>query len=194
MRCQGREFVVDRPTIEFTWMVAAGDFPLLLVDIIDEPLQFLTRVAAPHGLILPAILHEGARAAAVLRRRRALPRNADRVTPGWIDRQGCFNPNVVNPAVAKIVFVGKALHPAQPQIANPYLSGIGIKEYAAISAQSVFAAADLKTVQVHILPAEGDLQYPVKLRDNGVTRHQQPSPNQRTDAAEHGSQLKNQPH
>ena len=149
--------MVDRPTIEFTWVVAAGDFPLLLVDIIDEPFQFLKRVAVPHGLILPAILHEGARAATVLGRRGALSCNADRVTPGWIDRQGRFNPNVVNPAVAEIVFVGKALHPAQPQIANPYLSGVDIEEYAAISAQSVFTAADLKTVQVHILPAEGDL-------------------------------------
>jgi hypothetical protein len=48
---------------------------------------------------------------------------------------------------------------------------------------------DLKTVQMHIFPAKGDLQYVVKLRDAGVARHQQASPNQRTDAAEHGSQL-----
>ena len=70
-----------------------------------------------------------------------------------------------------------------PQIANPYLSGVGIKEYAAISAQSVFTAADLKTVQVHIFPAEGDLQYLVKLRDGRVARDQQASPDQRTDTA-----------
>jgi hypothetical protein len=85
--------------------------------------------------------------------RGALPRNADRVSFGWIDRQGCFDPGVVNPAIAEIVFVGKPFHSAQLQIANPYLSGVGIKEYAAISAQSVFTAADLKTVQVHIFPA-----------------------------------------
>ena len=29
--------------------------------------------------------------------RGALPRNADGVSPGWIDRQERFNPNVVNP-------------------------------------------------------------------------------------------------
>jgi hypothetical protein len=39
-------------------------------------------------------------------------------------------------------------------------------------AQSVFTAADLKTVQVHIFPAESDLQYPVKLgsvKNRGVS-------------------------
>jgi hypothetical protein len=82
IRCQGREFLIDRPTIEFTWMVAAGDFPLLLVDIIDELFQFLTRFSATHCLVLPPILHEGARSAAVLRWRQALPRNADRVLFG----------------------------------------------------------------------------------------------------------------
>jgi hypothetical protein len=63
------------------------------------------------------------------------------------------------------------------------LSGIRIEKHPALSAQPVFTAADLKTVQVHIFPAEGDLQYLVKLRDAAVTRHQQASPNQRTDAA-----------
>ena len=106
------------------------------------------------GFILSAILHEGARSAAVHRRRGALPRNADRVTPGRIDRQGPFNPDVVNPAVAEIAFVGKVFHSAQLQIANPHLSGVGVKEYAALSAQPVFTAADLKTVQVHIFPAK----------------------------------------
>jgi hypothetical protein len=41
--------------------------------------------------------------------------------------------------------------------------------------------------------AEGDLQYLVKLRDIGIARHQQPSPNERTHAAQHRSQLKNYP-
>lgn len=164
-------------------MVAAGDLPLLLVDIIDESFKFLTRFAATHGLVLPAILHEGARSAAVLRRRRALPRNADRVLFSGIDRQSRFNPDVVNPAVAEIVFVGEPLHPAQLQITNPYLSGVGIKEGAAVSAQTVFTAADLKTVQVHIFPAEGHLQYLVKLCDAGVARNQQASPDQRADTA-----------
>ena len=174
-----REYPIDRPSIESPWVVAAGDLPLLVIHVINESFKFLTRFTATHGLVLPAILHEGARAAAVLGRRGALPRNADRVTPGWIDRQGRFNPNVVKPAVAEIAFVGKALHPAQPQIANPYLSGVGIKEYAAISAQCVFTAADLKTVQVQI----GDLQYLVKLRDTCVAGNQQPSPDKWSDTA-----------
>jgi hypothetical protein len=63
----------------------------------------------------------------------------------------------VNPAIAEIVFVGKKLHPAHLQIANPHLSGVRIEKHAALTAQSVFTAADLKTVQVHILPAKGDL-------------------------------------
>jgi len=68
------------------------------------------------------------------------------------------------------------LHPAQLQIANPYLSGVRLEKDATLTAQSVFTAADLKTVQVHIFPAESCLQYIVKKRDAGVTRHQQPSP------------------
>lgn len=191
-RRQRREYPIDRPSIESTWVVAAGDLPLvLLLHVVDESFKFLTRFTATHGLVLPAILHEGARSAAVLRWRGALPRNADRVPPGWIDRQGRFNPDVVNPAVAEIVFVGKPLHPAQLQISNPYLSGVRIEKHAALSAQPVFTAADLKTVQVHVFPAEGDLQYLVKLRDGRVARDQQASPDQRTDTAEHGSQLKN---
>jgi hypothetical protein len=93
----------------------------------------------------------------------------------------------VNPAIAEIVFVGKPLHSAQLQIANPYLSGVRIENHAPLSAQSVFTAADLKTVQVHIFPPKGDLQYVVKLRDGDAARHQQASPKQRTDAGEHGS-------
>ena len=167
-----REYPIDRPSIESTWVVAAGDLPLvLLLHVVDESFKFLTRVTATHGLVLPAILHEGARPAAVLRRRGALPRNADRVTPGWIDRQGRFNPDVVNPAVAEIVFVGKPLHPAQLQVANPYLSGVRFEKHATLTANSVFTAADLKTVQVHIFPAESDLQYLVKLRDTGVAQN-----------------------
>ena len=188
-----REYPIDRPSIESPWVVAAGDLPLLVIHVINESFKFLTRITATHGRVLPAILHEGARPAAVLWWRGALPRNADRVALGWIDRQCRFNPDVVNPAVAEIVFVGKPLHPAQLQIADSYLSGVRFKKHTTLTAQSVFTAADLKTVQVHIFPAESDLQYPVKLRDTGVTRHQQPSPNQRTDAAEHGSQLKNHP-
>ncbi len=92
-----------------------------------------------------------------------------------IDRQGRFNPDVVNPAVAEIVFVGKPLHPAQLQIANSYLSGVRFEKHATLTAHSVFTAADLKTVQVHIFPAESDLQYLVKLRDTGVARNQQAS-------------------
>ncbi len=43
----------------------------------------------------------------------------------------------------------------------------------ALSAKPVFSATDLKRVKVHVFPAEGDLQYLVKLRDAGVARHQQ---------------------
>jgi hypothetical protein len=68
-------------------------------------------------------------------------------------------------------------------IANRYLSGVRIEKHAALTAQAVFTAADLKTVQLHILPAKGYLPYVVKLRDAGVARHQQPSPNRQTDAA-----------
>jgi hypothetical protein len=71
----------------------------------------------------------------------------------------------MNPHVAGIVFVGKPLHPAQLQIANPYLSGLRFEEHATLTVQSVFTATDLKTVQVHIFPAEDDLHYFVKLRD-----------------------------
>src|ERR1700688_4237469 len=59
-----------------------------------------------------------------------------------------------------------------------HLSGIGIEKYSTFKAQPLFTAADLKTMQVHIFPAEGDLQYVVKLCDAAVTRHQQPAPNQ----------------
>ena len=156
-RRQRRECLIDCPSIESTRVVAAGDFPLLLVHIVDESFKFLTRFTATHCLVLPAIFHEGVRSAAVLRRRGALPRNADRVPLGWIDRQGRFNADVVYPAVAEIVFVGNPLHAAQLQIAKPYPSGIRIEKRAALTAQSVFAAADLKTVKVHIFPAEGDL-------------------------------------
>src|SRR6266850_3032111 len=105
-----REYPIDRPSIESTWVVAAGDLPLLVIHVINESFKFLTRFTATHGLVLPAIFHKSARPAAVLRRRGALPRDADRVPPGWIDRQSRFNPDVVNPAVAEIVFVGKPLH------------------------------------------------------------------------------------
>jgi len=91
-----------------------------------------------------------------------------------VDLQGRFNSDVVNPAVAEIVLLGKSLHPTQLQTANPYLAGVRTEKRGALSAQSVFTAANLKTMQVHIFPAEGDLQYVVKLCDAGVARHQQP--------------------
>src|SRR5271166_1065812 len=159
---QRRKSLIGRASIEFTGMVAAADLPFLLIlHVVDESFQFLTRFTATHGLVSPAIFHEGVRSTAVLWRRGALPGNADRVPPGSIHRQGRFNPEVVNPAIAEIVFVGKPLHSAQLQIANPYLSGIRIEKHAPLSAQSVFTAADLKTVQMHIFPAKGDLQYVV---------------------------------
>src|SRR5260370_37587605 len=98
---------------------------------------------SPLPMVLPAIFHKSARPAAVLRRRGTLPRDADRVPPGWIDRQSRFNPDVVNPAVAEIVFVGKPLHPAQLQIADSHLSGVRFKKHTTLTAQSVFTAADL---------------------------------------------------
>jgi hypothetical protein len=60
---------------------------------------------------------------------------------------------------------GRAISPAtEPNnarclyTANGLLSGIRFEEQAALAAQSIFSAADLKTVQVHNFPAEGDLQ------------------------------------
>jgi hypothetical protein len=119
-----REYPIDRPSIELIWVVAAGDLPLVLIHVINESFKFLTRVTTTHGRVLPAILHEGAWSAAVLWRRGALPCNTDRVALGWINRQSRFNPDVVNPAVAEIVFVGKPLHPAHDAVCRVWYSGI----------------------------------------------------------------------
>jgi hypothetical protein len=61
------------------------------------------------------------------------------------------------------------------------------------SREPVLSATDIKSVEVHVFPTEGDLQYLVNSRDTGITRHQQPSPNERTHAAQHNAQLKNYP-
>ena len=65
------------------------------------------------------------------------------------------------------------LHPTQLQITNARLSAI--EQHAALSAQPAFTAADFKPVQVHIFPAEGDLQFVLKLCNAGVVRHEQGS-------------------
>ena len=56
--------------------------------------------------------------------------------------------------------------------------------HAAAAIQAVRAAVNLKTMQVPIFPAEGDLQYGVQLGDRAVASNEQPPPNQRADAAQ----------
>src|SRR5271156_2900001 len=61
-------------------------------------------------------------------------------------------PSLRNSPQRRKSLVGRAsLHPAQLQIADPYLSGVRIEKHAAITAQPIFPASELKTVQVHIL-------------------------------------------
>ena len=60
--------------------------------------------------------------------------------------------------------------------------------HAAVAIQAVRAAVNLKTMQVPIFPAEGDLQYGVQLGDRVVASNQ-PPPNQRADAAQYRAQL-----
>jgi hypothetical protein len=65
--------------------------------------------------------------------------------------------------------------------------GIRFEKHIALSLQPVFAAADVKWVQMHMARLKGHLQNVVMLRDAGAAWTQEATSNQRTDATEHGS-------
>ena len=67
----------------------------------------------------------------------------------------------------------------------------GGEQGTAVAIHSVLPAADIEPVQVHVFPAERDLQHLVEISDRALGTHEQASPNQRTDATEHSAQLVN---
>ena len=62
---------------------------------------------------------------------------------------------------------------------------VGVEENAALLVHSVLATTNLEAVKVHVLPAERDLQDPVKPRDARIASYQKAPPDQRADAAQH---------
>ncbi|MDR6859916.1 hypothetical protein J2W96_006256 [Variovorax guangxiensis] len=144
--------------------------------------------AADHG-IRRSIGHERVRAAAIFQRRCTPARDADRVFPPGVDGQGRLDAQIVNPHIAEVVLVNESLKAPQLQLTDQSLVSVGIEERAALLVGSIFAAGDLKAVQVHVLPTESDLEDVVQLGDACIDPHQQPAPDQRTDAPQHCAQL-----
>lgn len=64
---------------------------------------------------------------------------------------------------------------------------LGVEEHAALLMDTVLATANLKATKVYVLPAERDLQEPVKPGDARIATHQKTPPDQRADAAQHGA-------
>jgi hypothetical protein len=94
----------------------------------------------------------------------------------------------VNPAIAEVILIQESLEAAQLQVAEWHASGIDA-DHAAIVVDSVFSAPNLETVQMLIIPTEGDLQCLMELSDRAIAAHQKPPPYQRTDAAQNHAKL-----
>ncbi len=78
----------------------------------------------------------------------------------------------MNPAVAEVILVHESLQPAQLQIAQSHARCIDAHHAGTLAIDCVFAAPNLKAVQMHILPTKGDLQYLVQLRHRAVATYE----------------------
>ena len=95
----------------------------------------------------------------------------------------------MNPAIAKVILVHESFESAQLQIAESHVRGIDADHAAAVTIDRVFAALDLKPVQMLIVPTESDLQYLVELSHRTVATQEKASPNHRAYTAQHSPHL-----
>ncbi|MDM0117752.1 hypothetical protein QTI66_37265 [Variovorax sp. J22R133] len=96
---------------------------------------------------------------------------------------------VVHPQIAEVVFIGESLKAPQLQVADQSSVRVGVEHHAALLTESVLATANLEAVEVNVLPGERNLKDLVKPGDACIATHQEASPDQRTDAAQHDAQL-----
>jgi predicted secreted protein len=78
----------------------------------------------------------------------------------------------VNPIIAGVILVLEQLESASLQAVELDASGIDADHAAAVAVDRVFTAPDLKTVQMLIVPTEGDLQCLMELSDGAIASHQ----------------------
>src|SRR5450631_3625367 len=137
--CQFGKRAISLASIKSVRVIVTGAVQLLIIERVHAIFKILVRLPAAESSEVPAIRHESTRSTAVLWRCRAFSRDTQRVGIPRVDWQRGFEPQIVNPAVTKVIFVDESFESAQVQVTESHFRCIDTDHAAAVTIYRAFA-------------------------------------------------------